>query len=403
MMRIVRNFMINLSNLLVIGVYLIGFPSEFQAAGSEQIHSFRAPSMLSRYSLEAYCPEIGDQGDVGSCVGWAATYYGFTIVKRIEFGQDYPVFSPLSTYNRYCYFYHKNPCYGGAQIDGSLEVLKKYGSPLLSDYTLQNCAHDPDKTKYQDRLFDYEHLQHKNVNQIKAAISKNRPVVIGMNVYAGGKGNSLNTKFLDSNGVIKIENFNSDYAVAGHAMCIIGYDDELGGGAFKLVNSWGKEWGKSGFCWLRYKDLDILRAAYALIPNENVSASTEGLFKTKAIEWLNSTSENLYLSYGISTNEGDQQARGWFYIPSGSSRAISIAPRSSNDIYFVLMNEEGKVHRAEGNTIKMPSDNARFFDYSTKKEGKVPVETDYFSFSPKNKKRVQRITLTGTQIPKISD
>ena len=154
---------------------------------------------------------FGDQGDVGSCVGWAATYYGFTIVKRIEFGQDYPVFSPLSTYNRYCYFYHKNPCYGGAQIDGSLEVLKKYGSPLLSDYTLQNCAHDPDKTKYQDRLFDYEHLQHKNVNQIKAAISKNRPVVIGMNVYAGGKGNSLNTKFLDSNGVIKIENFNSDY------------------------------------------------------------------------------------------------------------------------------------------------------------------------------------------------
>jgi len=403
MMRLERNFIFNLSNLLVICVCLIGFPFEYQAAGSKPIHSFRTPSMLSRYSLEAYCPEIGDQGDVGSCVGWAATYYGFTIVKRIEFGQDYPVFSPLSTYNRYCFFYHKNPCYGGAQIDGSLEVLKKYGSPLLSDYTLPNCAHDPDKTKYQDRLFDYDHLQHKNVNQIKAAISKNRPVVIGMNVYAGGKGNSLNTKFLDSNGVIKIENFNSDYAVAGHAMCIIGYDDELGGGAFKLVNSWGKEWGKSGFCWLRYKDLDILRAAYALIPNDNVSASTEGLFKTKAIEWLNSTSENLYLSYGISTHTGEQQARGWFYIPSGSSRAISIAPRSSNDIYFVLMNEEGKVHRAEGNTIKMPSDNARFFDYSTKKEGKAPVETDYFSFSPKNKKRVQRITLTGAQIPKISD
>jgi len=403
MMRIERNFIINLSNLFVIGVCLIASPFEFKAADDKPIHSFRAPSMLSRYSLEAYCPEIGDQGDVGSCVGWAATYYGFTIVKRVEFGQDYPVFSPLSTYNRYCFFYHKNPCYGGAQIDGSLEVLKKYGSPLLSDYTLPNCAHDPDKTKYQDRLFDYEHLQHKNVNQIKAAISKNRPVVIGMNVYAGGKGNSLNTKFLDSNGVIKIENFNSDYAVAGHAMCIIGYDDDLGGGAFKLVNSWGKEWGKSGFCWLRYKDLDILRAAYALIPNDELSASSEGLFKTKAIEWLNSTSENLYLSYGISTNEGDQQARGWFYIPSGSSRAISIAPRSSNDIYFVLMNEEGKVHHAEGKTIKMPSDNARFFDYKTKKEGKAPIETDYFSFSPKNKKRVQRITITGTQVPKISD
>jgi hypothetical protein len=67
------------------------------------------------------------------------------------------------------------------------------------------------------------------------------------------------------------------------------------------------------------------------------------------------------------------------------------------------MNEEGKVHHAEGKTIKMPSDNARFFDYKTKKEGKAPIETDYFSFSPKNKKRVQRITITGTQVPKISD
>lgn len=403
MMRLERNSIFNLSNLFLLGLCFIGFSFEFYASGINPIKIHRAPEMLSRYSLEAYCPEIGDQGDVGSCVGWAATYYGFTIVKRIEFGRDYPVFSPLSTYNRYCFFYHKNPCYGGSQIDGSLEVLKKYGSPLLSDYSLQNCAHDPDKTKYHDRLYDYEHLQHKNANQIKAAINKNRPVVIGMNVYAGGKGNSLNTKFLDSNGVIKIENFNSDYAVAGHAMCIIGYDDELGGGAFKLVNSWGKDWGKNGFCWLRYKDLDILRAAYALIPNDNVTVSDESEFKTKAIEWLNSTSENLYLSYGIITKTGEQQARGWFYIPSGSNRALSIAPRSSNDIYFVLMNEEGKIHRAEGKTIKMPSDNAKFFDYNTKKEGKAPAETDYFSFSPKNKKRVQRITLTGTQIPKISD
>ena len=83
------------------------------------------PDLLTRYSLETYLPEIGDQGDVGSCVGWAATYYGLTIVKRIEHGQNYQVFSALSTYNRYCFFYDKNPCYGGSQIDGSLEVLKK--------------------------------------------------------------------------------------------------------------------------------------------------------------------------------------------------------------------------------------------------------------------------------------
>jgi hypothetical protein len=187
----------SLNKYSIVFFLLVGLPSLL--LGVEPCTSAyvaKSPSLLSRYSLEAYLPEIGDQGDVGSCVGWASAYYGLTVVKRIEHGRNYPVFSALSAYNRYCFFYDKNPCYGGSQIDGSLEVLKKYGSPLMKDYALQNCAHDPDKTKYKDRLFGYERLQHMNYLQIKAAISNNRPVVIGLNVYAGGKGNSLNTKFL---------------------------------------------------------------------------------------------------------------------------------------------------------------------------------------------------------------
>jgi hypothetical protein len=66
------------------------------------------PVLLTRYSLEAYLPEIGDQGDVGSCVGWASAYYGLTVVKRIEHGRNYPVFSALSAYNRYCFFLARN-------------------------------------------------------------------------------------------------------------------------------------------------------------------------------------------------------------------------------------------------------------------------------------------------------
>lgn len=354
-------------------------------------------ALLSRYSLEAYLPEIGDQGDVGSCVGWASTYYGLTIVKRIEHGIDYPVFSALSTYNRYCFFYHKNPCYGGSQIDGSLEVLKKYGSPLMKDYPLQNCAHDPDRTKYKDRLFGYERLQSMNFLQIKAAINNNRPVVIGMNVYAGGKGNSLNTKFLDSNGVIKIDNFNSDLAVAGHAMCIIGYDDNIGGGAFKLVNSWGKEWGKNGFCWLRYKDLKILRMAYSMIPNDLAQLSEVTAFKTKALRVFNSTNKAYYFSMGLTNADGEQHRRGWYFIPAGATRDIVIAKRNSNVVFYALMDEGGTVFTNASEHVK--SDATRVFDCVIKKEGKESGVPDYLSLIPKNRKKIESLTISGNSVP----
>ena len=273
----------------------------------------------------------------------------------------------------------------------------------MDEYPLQNCAHDPDKTKYKDRLFDYERLQHMNYMQLKAAINNNRPVVIGMNVYAGGKGNSLNTKFLDSNGVIKIENFNFDYAVAGHAMCIIGYDDNIGGGSFKLVNSWGKEWGKSGFCWLRYKDLEILRVAFSLIPNDLALSTNVSDFKTKSIEVCNNSSKSYYVSYGITNSDDVQQVRGWYYIPAGSSRELSIGNRKKNEVFYVLMNEEGEVFESKNSTANFPTERDKYFDSKLKKDEKEAPKTAYFSFIPGNKKKTQQLFITGSSAPVVLD
>jgi C1A family cysteine protease len=222
----------------------------------------------NKFSLEKYLPEIGEQGDLGSCVGWATSYYGLTIVKRIEEANSTQVFSPLSVYNRYSFQEKRDPCMGGAEINKCLELLKQKGSPIASEYDMPYCAKDERKKPYADKLFNYERLQHTNVAQIKGYLSNDCPVVVGMMVYAGGKGNSLNSKFLDSLGVIQIDNFSNDYVVAGHALCIVGFDDEIAGGAFKIANSWGKNWGKDGFCWIRYTDLDILKCAYALLPNK---------------------------------------------------------------------------------------------------------------------------------------
>ena len=39
-----------------------------------------------------------------------------------------------------------------------------------------------------------------------------------------------------------------DSSDGGHAMSVVSYDDNKNGGTFELMNSWGNEWGKSGYC-----------------------------------------------------------------------------------------------------------------------------------------------------------
>jgi C1A family cysteine protease len=35
-------------------------------------------------------------------------------------------------------------------------------------------------------------------------------------------------------------------------MCVIGYDDDMYGGAFEIQNSWGTGWGNDGYIWISY-------------------------------------------------------------------------------------------------------------------------------------------------------
>lgn len=56
----------------------------------------------------------------------------------------------------------------------------------------------------------------------------------------------------------------------GHAMCVVGFDDDKYNGAFEIVNSWGESWGNEGFIWVRYEDfLNYTKYAYEMIPYPN--------------------------------------------------------------------------------------------------------------------------------------
>jgi len=363
----------------------------------------KSSKLLTSYSLEAYLPEIGNQGDLGSCVGWATTYYAFTMVKRIEHGIDYPVFSPLSTYNRYCYMDKKPALQGGAHFIPCLNLLMKKGSPTVKDYTLPYGAMDADKTIYQDRLIGYEELQTNNAEQIKYALIQNRPVVIGIKVQKNSLGYSLSPNFLTSQGVIEMDAFLQSNQSGLHAMVIVAYDDTLDGGSFKVVNSYGKEWGDKGFCWIRYRDLGYLSDAFALIPaepHEVKAKEIKPVYKTQEITLYNAGKKPCYLAYGFEQG-GEVKIHGWYIIEAEKELNLNIAKRTANEIHYAIMNEKGLVHASHAKNGRIFSiiRNGAFETNGLPQESEDQVRFNLLN--PKNDKKSEFFTISSDYSPKI--
>ena len=226
-------------------------------------------------SLKKYCPPVGDQGEVGSCTGWATTYAAFTIIRRIECKKEMGPFSPLSTYNKLKAFQNSFniDCQSGTNPRNALNLLRSNGSPRLENYP-NNCNLDKQNKKYRDRLYNFRTLNcsgELGVNNIKAALHNNEPIVIAMSVYKSfGESMSLSPKYISKSGEWKFITPNRKAhhynRISGHAMCIIGYDDSKFGGAFEVMNSWGDNWGDDGYFWVKYSDIHTIDYAYSLIP-----------------------------------------------------------------------------------------------------------------------------------------
>lgn len=213
----------------------------------------------NNYSLKAYCPTPRSQGQHGTCTSWATAYAARTIAEAVNNGWtdrttiNRSIFAPMFVYAQINTVRNDKNCQNGTSIDRALQLMKNKGVPKMSAFTPQ-CACDVPSNLFNDalkyKITDYftlfnslEKSEVRKVSAIKKAISQNRPVLIGMEVYSS---------FDRAEGVW---NGKRDSHRGGHAMCIIGYDDNKYGGAFELMNSWGTDWGNDGFIWVRYSDL----------------------------------------------------------------------------------------------------------------------------------------------------
>lgn len=255
-------------------------------------------------SLEKYIPSRRNQGQQGSCVGWASTYAARTIIEAKATGKDpnSVVFSPAFVYNQ---IRLNNKCEGAYMLE-ALKTLKGNGAVPFSEfpYNENSCTNTPGSREMQlAKQYTIENytrltesgISHKvSTDAIKQHLANGGPVVIGMMVppsfdRAKGVWQPTNTERQNSG------------KYGGHAMCVIGYDDNKQGGAFRIMNSWGEDWGDKGLIWVTYSDFEIFtREAYGVAaPLEYVREEEnlpEDYFKIQMGLWLRNGNSGNYMA-----------------------------------------------------------------------------------------------------------
>ncbi|MDD5492553.1 MAG: C1 family peptidase [bacterium] len=184
---------------------------------------------------------VRDQGDEGTCVGFASTVG----MKEYQEQVDYEKLVELSP--RFLY----NECKKidgfdgeGTTIRTAMKVLKEYGVCREKYWPYKPHQQDKPKPGAKDNAKKFSVLTYArilNLQELKMSLVQKGPVVIGVEVFNG----MMDAK----NGVVPLPN-RKESSLGGHAICPVGYDDKKK--LVKFKNSWSESWGDDGYGYLPY-------------------------------------------------------------------------------------------------------------------------------------------------------
>ncbi len=222
---------------------------------SSTLDTANPPSVSNLVGL----PPIGNQGSQGSCVGWAYAYYCLTHQVAAANGfWDTTIpshqYSPAFVYNQINY----GEDTGSFHSDASL-LLNDFGCATMSTmpYSSSDYITWPSEAAYSESM----NYQTTNRNWDNLYTDSDLEV---LRTYIAD-GNTAVTSILTRTAFYGFDSVNNIYTTShasgdlggGHAVCVVGYDDNKattdGPGAFLLVNSWGTSWGDNGFWWMSYE------------------------------------------------------------------------------------------------------------------------------------------------------
>lgn len=215
------------------------------------------PTMVD---LTPCLPPIGDQGQYGTCCAWSTAYYTRTWHYALDNNLRTKDLTKRNTFSPGDVFRSLESNQKGAKCQGanfefilnnfiSRGVATLDVAPYVKNEADCDCAPSANAST---NASNYKIQNYRQVNldlkSIKRYLTENHVVMFGA---------KLSDSFMLLKDATVLRNhttYNYTGIHAYHAMAIVGYDDDKGpNGAFRIVNSWGNNWGDNGFAWIDYK------------------------------------------------------------------------------------------------------------------------------------------------------
>ena len=253
---------------------------------------FSSEDIPSSYSLEKYCVVSHQKGS--SCTGHAiagALNIMYNQINNITRYTEQLVnrFDPLFIY---CSVKDPNDltcidgdgCACGTFIIEGLEFVMDHGckkralDPWLKCGVTLNSGHHAkmdyitrpysmdgviNYVKWEKKNGEYTGRYKMNIDYMREAISLGFPLVTG--IFTPDSFDDLVSVYSPAKG-----------EEGPHAVTLIGYDDNYNGGSFRVLNSYGTDWGDDGFFWISYEDLvsNLACGGVYLLYNEDLDYSS---------------------------------------------------------------------------------------------------------------------------------
>lgn len=317
-------------------------------------------------------PQIGNQSGQNSCAAWAATYYLMSHEYCLTNGCDNKnyqekVFSPKWTYNLI-----NSGADNGAFFSDAFQVMNHHGAVTNSDFPygsdFRSWSVNPDQWREaignkMSPLFTMGIGTDAEMDLVKQTLINGHVVVVGTYINSwiyksvGAVPNSSNPYLGESIAIAM------NGTLGGHAMTIVGYNDEIWTdinanglveaserGAFKIANSWGTNWKNKGFVWASYEAFRVTPTVPNFSLLDRVPLAKNSGNKVLTSTYTSQTPKAL-AKFNISHLKRNQ-----INLNIGSSTLSRTAPTVSYNPY--AFNGRGGAYAFNGTTIE---DDAVFY------------------------------------------
>jgi C1A family cysteine protease len=194
--------------------------------------------------------KISNQGQTGSCVGWATAdgvlRYHLVTSGRLPQNNKLSVRFVWMASKETDEFTNRPTSFveaSGTSLKTAMDIIRKYGCPLDKElpFNIDTLMYTSDEnllyvSASTRKAANYFNLG-KDVSQWKQWLATNGPILAGVVVDSTWVNASKTKGRLDA--------FNPNGILGGHAITIVGYTADR----FIIRNSWGTEWGDKGFAY----------------------------------------------------------------------------------------------------------------------------------------------------------